>query len=130
MNKISLFLLGMLAGAILTVLVLGFIGMNLNQSDIKGVTNFDVPQGTIECTSFEVFQVIDDNAALVHGEEKTYSGNTMYSGPVYLLRNYVGKYYTDGEIIEVKDHQVVRKTGIYKYEAKYGMKTVAVIEIY
>lgn len=48
--------------------------------------------------SVEVFQVIADNAALVHGKDPN-SFSDLYLGTVYMLRNYDGKYYYDDEII-------------------------------
>ena len=128
MKKTGIFLGGMATGVVLTFVALLIIGLAQNSSAITGVTNFEEPGDIIYEGSFEVMQVIADNAALVHGKERPNS--TLYLGTLYLLRNSNGKYYYDDEIVKVPHGKVVRQTGIYKYQTKSeDYKTVPIIEI-
>jgi hypothetical protein len=127
MKKTGIFLGGFATGVVVTFVVLLIIGLAQNSSAITGVTNFEQQGEIIQEKSFEVMQVIADNAALVHGKE--YPSSTLYLGTLYLLRNNEGKYYYDDEIVKVPSGKVVRQTGIYKYESKSGYKTVPIIEI-
>ncbi|MCH5310522.1 MAG: hypothetical protein J1E57_00950 [Prevotella sp.] len=111
-------------GGVITGFVLAFIfAIVVSQcSSSNGVTLFDAPGEIVNEKSFEVFQVLDENAALTHGE-KGY-------GAVYLLTNSTGKYYYDDEVIIVPDGKVVRQIGIYQYETKNNFgKTVPIVEI-
>ena len=127
MKKTGIFLGGFATGVVVTFVILLIIGLAQNSSAITGVTNFEQQGEIIQEKSFEVMQVIADNAALVHGKE--YPSSTLYLGTLYLLRNNEGKYYYDDEIVKVPSGKVVRQTGIYKYESKSGYKTVPIIEI-
>ena len=126
MKNWGLFLGGVATGVILTFLFALIVAHS--NSNPSGVTNFDQPGKTVDETSVKVMQVVADNAALVLGRSDSYSGS--YFGPIYLLRNYDGKYYYDDEIIYKPVGKVFRQTGVYKYKAKSGdYKTVAIIEI-
>lgn len=128
MKNWGLFLGGVATGVILTFLTAFILYYSSNGSNPSGVTNFDQPGQVVHESSVKVMQVVADNAALVRG--KNDSSDDWYFGPIYLLRNYDGKYYTDDEIIRVADGKVFRQTGVYKYEAKSGdYQTVAIIEI-
>lgn len=127
MKNWGIFLGGVATGVILTFLVAFIISYNGNNGP-SGVTNFDKPGQVVNESSVKVMQVVGDNAALVLGQSDSRSG--MYLGPVYLLRNYDGKYYYDEEIIRKPSNKVFRQTGVYKYDANSGItKTVAIIEI-
>jgi hypothetical protein len=140
MKKWMIYLLGVLTGFVLTVLVAFVIYSNRPESnqdkfvgstetDIEqpdGVKMFKEPGDVINERSFEVFQVVAENGALVTGKG---DGNYMYTGPVYLLINDDGKYYYDEEIIKLPKGKVVRQVGIYQYETKQAiLKTVPIIE--
>ena len=131
MKKTGIFLGGFATGVVVTFVILLIIGLAQNSSAVTGVTNFEEPGEIISGKSFEVLQVIADNAALVNGPETGLFGdNIYYTGPVYMIRNYDGKYYYDDEIIKVPKGKVVRQTGIYKYQIKSeDYKTVPIIEI-
>lgn len=125
MKKWLIFVLGALTGIVLTFLV-AFI-FTLGKSNNNDVTWFDEPGEVVNQRSFEVFQVLEDHAALVHG--KSDYGN-LYLGAVYLLTNDDGKYYYDDEIVKVPSDMVVRQVGIYQYQTKSDFgKTVPIIEI-
>lgn len=128
MKKTGVFLGGFATGVVVTFIVLLIIGLAQNPAAFQGVTNFEEQGDIVYEKSFEVMQVIADNAALVHGKE--YPNSTLYLGTLYLLRNNEGKYYYDDEIIKVPAGKVVRQTGIYKYQTKSeDYKTVPIIEI-
>lgn len=125
MKKWLIFLGGVVAGIVLTFLI-AFI---ISSSKASGVTNFEKPGPIVNETSVKVLQVLDDNAALVHGKEPgTFSD--LYMGPIYLLRNDNGVFYYDDEIIHKPKDKKFRQTGVYKYKTNAGAyKTVAIIEL-
>lgn len=138
MNKLIVFILGIAAGVILTLVVSSYVrnvtpDNNLTEEEteseqMEGVTNFDEPGDIIEEKSFKVFQVVAKNAALVYGKDKY--GDFGYSSMIYLLVNDNGKYYYDDEIVKVPARKVVRQMGIYHYPTKNGSyKTVPIVEI-
>jgi len=125
MKKWLIFGGGVLTGVVLTFFVLFLIAKGRQQEDFK---LFEKPGEVVEVTSFKVFQVLDDDVALVHGASDDEDG--IYMGAIYLLINDEGKYYTDDEIIKVPEGKVVRKVGVYHYQTKMELdKTVSVIEI-
>ena len=100
------------------------------QSEIEGVTMFEEPGEIFDEKSFEVFQVIAPDGALVRGKNKEYRGLNIYNGPVFLLVNSQEKYYYDDEIINVPTGKVVRQIGIYQYPTRdERYKTVPIVEI-
>ena len=130
MKKYGLFFWGVLTGIVLTFLVLIVVAKVGSHGDlIDGVTNFEQVGDVIDETSVKVFQVVGANAALVNGQEIYGLRSDWYFGPVYLLRNYDGKYYYDEEIVECSSGKQFRQTGIYQYNTKTGYKTVPIIEL-
>ncbi len=130
MKKYGLFFGGVLTGIVLTFLVLIVVAKVDSHGDlIDGVTNFEQVGDVIDETSVKVFQVVGANAALVNGQKMDGWRSDWYFGPVYLLRNYDGKYYYDEEIVECPSGKQFRQTGIYQYDTKTGYKTVPIIEL-
>lgn len=141
MKKWMIFLGGILTGIVLMV-VFGFFlssyrdkgsnGETITNTETEvdapeGVKMFKKPGDIINESSFEVFQVIAENGALVKGKG---DGHSLYIGPVYLLINDDGKYYYDEEKIDIPKGKVVRQVGIYQYETKNEfLKTVPIIEM-
>lgn len=114
MKKILVFIGGILTGVLLTLLFIFVINRNHDQT-----TWFEKPGDIIEVYSFNVFQVLDKNAALVHDYNS-----------IYLLTNDDGKYYYDNEFVKVDSDKVVRQVGVYRYETNEKMvKTVPIIKI-
>lgn len=140
MKKWVVYVLGVVTGFILAVIlafllngksnsVPGVIGESGTETEksIDGIKLFEEPGDLIEEKSFEVFQVIAENAALVNGKGGGYS---VYRGPVYLIVNYDGKYYYDDEKIDAPKGKVVRQIGIFQYPTKDDfVKTVPIIQI-
>ncbi len=125
MKKWMIFGGGIITGVILTMLFLFALAKGKKDDDFK---LFEKPGEEVHVNAFKVFQVLDDGAALVNG--KSNEKYDIYGGPVYLLINDEGIYYTDDEIIEVPKGRVVRKVGVYHYQTKMEFeKTVSVIEI-
>ena len=125
MKKWLIFGGGVVTGVVLTFVILFFVAKGRQQEDFK---LFEKPGEVVDVSSFKVFQVLDDDVALVNGASN--EEYDIYMGAVYLLINDEGKYYTDDEIIEVPNGKVVRKVGVYHYQTKSELdKTVSVIEI-
>ena len=140
MKKWLVYVLGVVTGFILAML-LAFLmnGKSKSVPDVicesgteteessDGIKLFDEPGDIIEESSFEVFQVIAENAALVRGKG---GGRSIYRGPIYLIVNYDGKYYYDDERLVTPKGKVVRQIGIYQYPTRNDfVKTVPIIEI-
>lgn len=123
MNKWLFFAGGVVSGIIITFLFIYIIAQTKSAND---VTMFEKPGDIIEETSFKVFQVLDDNAALVHGGD----GYESILGTVYLLIEREGKYYYDEEVIKVPEGKKVRQVGVYRYKTQSEFeKTVPIIQI-
>lgn len=117
---------GIVAGIILTI-GFSFILYSLGSAKNNGTTWFEKPRDVVNEKVFKVFQVLDDNAALVYGKDEL---DITFTGAVYLLTNENDKYYYDDEIIAVPANKVVRQVGIYKYNTKSDFgKTVPIIQI-
>lgn len=129
MKKWLIFCGGILTGIVLTF-VFAFIFSASRSGDDDGITWFEKPGDVIDVEAFEVFQVLGEDAALVHGKSREYSSMEVFSGAVYLLTNEDGKYYYDDEVVRVPDDKVARQVGIYQYQTKSDFgKTVPIIQI-
>lgn len=128
MKNWGLFLGGVMTGIVLTFVFAFIYTKASSNSTPDGVTNFEQVGEVIDEGSVKVFQVVGDNAALVCGRDDD-SFSDLYLGPVYLLRNYDGKYYYDDEIVKKPKGKQFRQTGIYRYDTKMGYKTVPIIEL-
>lgn len=129
MKKWLIFGSGVLTGIVLTFVFAFIFSASRSEGD-DGVTWFKNPGDVIDVDAFEVFQVIGNDAALVHGKSREYSSMEVFSGAVYLLTNEDGKYYYDDEVVRVSDGKVARQVGIYRYQTKSDFgKTVPIIQI-
>lgn len=94
-------------------------------NNIDGMTLFDSPGEIFDESTFEVFQVLAKDGALVQGGSEYYA-----TGQIFLLLNQENKYYYDGEIVRVPQGKVVRQIGVYQYITNMGsQKTVPIIMI-
>lgn len=133
MKNVLIFIGGMATGILLMVIV-GFIlysiGTNQQTTIIENENVASLYEGfengeIIHEKSFQIFQVLEDNVALVNGRE-----NGLYIGPVYLLIGKEGTTFYDEQIVKVPEGGVVRMNGTFQYETKNGMdKTVPKIMI-
>ena len=131
MKKWFIFGGGVITGIVLTFIVTIIYAANQPKNELEsdnGMTLFDTPGEIIDEESFDVFQVIEENAALVRG--KGISGGELHIGIVYLLINDEGKYYYDDEIVKVPNGKIVRQMGVYRYLTKDEFeKTVPIVKI-
>ncbi|MBQ8283404.1 MAG: hypothetical protein IJZ01_07585 [Paraprevotella sp.] len=132
MKKWVVFLLGSITGAILTILVLGFIGMSMNKNfdnGVPGLALFEEPGNVMESPSFKIFQVLENNRALAKAMEKGYS--SLHTGMIVLLIGDENTYYYDDQIVEIPEGKTARHIGTYQYVTNSEMqKTVPVIQIF
>ncbi|MBE6314152.1 MAG: hypothetical protein E7079_04280 [Bacteroidales bacterium] len=138
-KKWVVFLLGLVAGCILTILSLVVISKAMTTTDtvteetanhVPGLNLFDEPGDEFSAPSFEVMQVLASNVALAHSGETEY-GRTTYYGTLVLLIGDENTHFYDDQIVEVKSGQVARHIGTYQYQTKMEMqKTVPVISIF
>lgn len=133
MKKWVIYLLGVLTGIVLMFAVAFIVNLNASQKDSfnelennDGITFFKEPGEIININSVEVFQVLDEQAALVMCENE----RGFYREPICLIVNNEGKYYYDDQIIKISEGEVFKQVGIYQYPTKNGdIKTVPIIKI-
>ncbi|WP_311590053.1 VPDSG-CTERM exosortase interaction domain protein [Prevotella disiens] len=123
MNKTSFFI-GMLSGIVLTIAVLfiiGFVSQKNNEDDAIQRLEKPVSYENKKETSFKVFQVIGEDAALA--KEISDKELDMYLGNTVVL---IGKDFYSDQVVTMKNPQ---RTGTYSYMNNSGMPmTVPIIE--
>lgn len=123
MNKKSFFI-GMLSGIVLTIValfVIGFVRQKNNEDDAIQYLEKPVSYENKKITSFKVFQVLGEDAALaMESSDKEYK---WFYGNTVLL---VGKDFYSDQVVTMKNPQ---RTGTYSYTNNSGMPmTVPIIE--
>ena len=123
MNKTSFFI-GMLSGIVLTIValfVIGFVRQKNNEDDAIQRLEKPVSYENKKITSFKVFQVLEENAALA--KEISDKDLDMYLGNTVVLS---GKDFYSDQVVTMKNPQ---RTGTYSYMNNGGMPmTVPIIE--
>lgn len=123
MNKKSFFI-GMLSGVVLTIValvVIAFVRQKNNEDDAIQRLEKPVSYENKKITSFKVFQVIGEDAALA--KEISDKELDMYLGNTVVL---IGKDFYSDQVVTMKNPQ---RTGTYSYTNNGGMpKTVPIIE--
>lgn len=123
MNKKGFFI-GMLSGIVLTIValfVIGFVRQKNNEDDVIQRLEKPVSYENKKITSFKVFQVIGEDAALA--KEISDKELDMYLGNTVVL---IGKDFYSDQVITIKNP---KRTGTYSYTNNGGMpKTVPIIE--
>lgn len=122
MNKKSFFI-GMLSGVVLTIVVLVVIAFVKGASEGDAVQHLEKPVSyeNKKITSFKVFQVLGEDAALA--KEISDKELDMYLGNTVVL---VGKDFYSDQVITIKNP---KRTGTYSYTNNGGMPmTVPIIE--
>ena len=140
MKKGLIFFLGMIAGAILTVGILYFIGTGNNSNagnggfssyayGDPGISLFAEPGDVLPQKSFRVFQVLPNGTALAQTSEKLkVEYNFQYGDPIVLLLPSDNNSYYDDQVIKTPTNKVTRQIGTYRYETKNDfVKTVPVV---
>ena len=122
MNKKSFFI-GMLSGVVLTIVALVVIAFVKMASEDDAIQHLEKPVSyeNKKITSFKVFQVLGEDAALAreisNKEYELFYGNTVVL---------VGKDFYSDQVITIKNPQ---RTGTYSYTNNGGMPmTVPIIE--
>lgn len=140
MKKIWIYLLGVLTGAVVTIIVLAIIG---TAKRTNGMSFFESPGDIMDISSVEVFQSLGDCAALAHTKripQKIEHSNGLglvdsivnggYGDPIVLLYNEDGYPYYDDQIVNAPEGKCFRQMGIYRYPTKSGIdKTVPIVMI-
>ena len=123
MNKKS-FLLGVLAGIVLTLVGLFIVGVFVQDSVGENTVQYlekPVTYESKEETSFKVRQVLDEGA-LAREASDIIGGDVMYFGNIVLV---IGQNYYSDQIITVRSPM---RVGTFSYTTNGGMpKTVPVI---
>ena len=123
MNKKSFFI-GMLSGIVLTIValfVIGFVRQKNNEDDAIQYLEKPVSYENKKITSFKVFQVLGEDAALA--KEISDKELDMYLGNTVVL---IGKDFYSDQVITIKNP---KRIGTYSYTNNGGMpKTVPIIE--
>lgn len=122
MNKKSFFI-GMLSGVVLTIVALVVIAFVKMASEDDAIQHLEKPVSyeNKKITSFKVFQVLGEDAALaMESSDKEYK---WFYGNIVVL---VGKDFYSDQVVTMKNPQ---RTGTYSYTNNSGMpKTVPIIE--
>lgn len=123
MNKKSFFI-GMLSGVVLTIValvVIAFISKKASEDGAVQRLEKPVSYENKKITSFKVFQVLGEDAALaMESTDKEYE---LFYGNTVVL---VGKDFYSDQVVTMKNPQ---RTGIYSYTNNGGMPmTVPIIE--
>lgn len=123
MNKKSFFI-GMLSGVVLTIValvVIAFVSKKASEDDAVQRLEKPVSYENKKITSFKVFQVLGEDAALA--KEISDKELDMYLGNTVVL---VGKDFYSDQVITIKNP---KRTGTYSYTNNGGMPmTVPIIE--
>ena len=123
MNKKSFFI-GMLSGVVLTIValvVIAFVRQKNNEDDAIQRLEKPVSYENKKITSFKVFQVIGEDAALA--KEISDKELDMYLGNTVVL---IGKDFYSDQVITIKNP---KRIGTYSYTNNSGMPmTVPIIE--
>lgn len=122
MKKIWVFVLGIIAGIILTMLFAVIATSTTKQR--SGLNMFENPGDClISKSNLKVFQVLEPSAALTMIKDD-------YSSAVYLLVNNEGKTYYDDQIVKLPTNTCFKQIGTYQYSTKDDrLKTVPVVQI-
>ena len=140
MKKGLIFFLGMITGAILTIILAYLINTNsaINSGNSSttalygdpGITLFDEPGEQMKLVRFKVFQCLENGTALA---QSSYSVEfPMYGEPVVLFLPAKNGSYYDGQIITVDNRKSARQIGIYRYETRQDkfIKQVPIVDIF
>lgn len=141
MKKGLVFVLGMIVGALLTLIVCyrlgsdslddGGPGGSAPYGD-SGISMFSEPGDILALKSFKIFQVLPNGTALAQSTEKTNVRypNLEYGDPIVFFLPEDGVTYYDDLIVKVASGKVVRQVGTYRYETKNEfVKTVPIVRI-
>lgn len=128
-TKIIFFLLGVVAGAILTFLFLFTYASHQNSNNIvtdDNIVLFEKPTQTIPCDALIIFQVEQNGNALARIENK----GSYESILAYLFADEDKSFYDEQKII-IPKNKCLKQIGTYRYEILNTVtKTVPIVNIY
>ncbi|MBQ9138164.1 MAG: hypothetical protein IJX65_05985 [Alistipes sp.] len=135
MKNFLIFLAGFVVG-IASLILLGIAISSTNDTSevagrhIAGLTLFESPAECLSTRSFEVFQVIDQGAALAREIKSTNRYGNITSDLLVLLINDEGAYYYDEQVVKVPLGKCMRQVGIYQYTTRLEVeKTIPAVKI-
>lgn len=121
MKKWLIYVLGIITGVILTF-VFAFCANLSNNSGIVGLEMFEEPGDCMDCSRFEVFQVVESGCAL------TYADKTF--GPIVFIIPDEQQHFYDEQEIVIDNEKCAQRVGTYRYTDKAGMeRTVPAVRI-
>lgn len=128
-TKIIFFLLGVVAGAILTFLFLFIYALhqknNVPETD-DNIVLFEKPTQTIPCDALIIFQVEQNGNALAKIEKEDSYDFVL----VFLFANEDKSFYDEQKII-IPKNKCLKQIGTYRYETRNNIiKTVPIVNIY
>ena len=131
MNKLLIYILGIITGVGLTFGLAYFISGENEFVKDDGITLFESPGETFKVSAFKVIQVVDDNHALaIEMRWEPAFNDYMQEELVVLLTNDSGDYYYDDQMIKAPRGKSMRQVGVYKYESRGGIeKTVPIVKV-
>lgn len=128
-TKIIFFLLGVVAGAILTFLFLFTYASHQNSNNIvtdDNIVLFEKPTQTIPCDALIIFQVEQNGNALARIENKGSNESIL----AYLFADEDKSFYDEQKII-IPKNKCLKQIGTYRYEILNTVtKTVPIVNIY
>lgn len=140
MSKGLTFFLGIITGAVLTIIILAIIAATLKDDSsglgqtVKGnnlpdgVTLLEEPIAFTEANNFKVMQVIFNDSALAQSEAEIYGLDSIFSDPIVLIVADQQNTFYDGQIVKCPNNSQVMQVGTYKYQTRLGWKTVPIVK--
>ena len=139
MKKGLVFVLGMVVGALLTIIVFYRLGSGSSEGGNggsapygdSGISLFSEPGEVMALKSFKLFQVLPNGTALAQSSEKaSVRYDFEYGDPIVLFLPEDGVTYYDDLVIKVPSGKSVRQVGTYRYETKNEfVKTVPIVKV-
>lgn len=117
---------GLLTGAVLTILVLGLIGMARGKNAATDhLSLVEHPTQAIPYTEFEIIQVLPDGTALAQAWEPS-----VFTSETVLLWPQEGVVYYDGLKLDADKKRPALLGGTYSYVNKMGHESTVPIVIF
>lgn len=119
------YVLGFISAIVLMFLIgILFVSMPAGE-DSENATYFEEPKAFSSSRVFEVYEVIDDTAAIAY-EMELYGADSYMRGKIrVLITNENGEYYYDNQRINVPRNKKVEQIGVYRNHSE----TIPIIEI-
>ena len=147
MKKGLVFFLGMVAGALVAVAAISYLG-NFNNNNTAEQTNkvkryadpgislFEELGEKMDYRSFKVLQVLPNGSALMYAIKKSKPDEFDFiAAPIVLMFPEEGMSYYDELVIKLPSDKYVRQAGTYRYDTKNFLdqqtyvKTVPIVKV-